>query len=56
MCKLVQQLLNNWHWILRLGCEHVELSEINTKSEGAILLLNEEYCPEPILGYPKKMS
>ena len=41
LMQLIEQLVNDWNWILRLDCKRVQLPKINTEPIGIVLLLNQ---------------
>jgi len=41
--QLVEEVGNKWNWVSILPSDLVEVSEVYTESQGAVLLLNKEY-------------
>src|SRR5882724_5614007 len=40
--QLVEEVGNKWNWVSILSSDLVEVSEVNTESQGAVLLLSKE--------------
>ena len=40
--QLVKEVGNEWNWVSILSSDLVEVSEVNTESQGAVLLLSKE--------------
>ena len=43
MSELIHQLVEHWHRKLRLPCQRIEMSEVNTKAVGVIFLFDKQY-------------